>query len=74
VLDTKTGQVLVTAAGLGQAGTSAAGEFLTDKDAMKAFIGSAPPDWEKKNLQIVLHTNVINGSPSAPKIIATAYW
>ena len=74
VLNSKTGEVVITAAGLGQAGTSAAGEFLTNTKAIQAFIDSAPRGWEKKNLQIVLHTTVINGSPSAPEIVTTAYW
>jgi hypothetical protein len=74
VLDSKTGQTVITAAGLGQAGTSAAGQFLTDSEAMRKFISNAPRGWERKNLQIVLHTTVINGSPSAAEVVDSAYW
>jgi hypothetical protein len=30
--------------------------------------------WDKRNLQIVLHTTVINGSPNHPDVIVTHYW
>lgn len=74
VLNSKTGEILITAAGLGQAGTWAAGEFITTPKALDAFTRIAPKGWERKNLQIVLHTTVINGSPSEPDIVATYYW
>ena len=63
ILNSKTGEILVTAAGLGQAGTRAAGEFLTSQNAMNAAMRGAPKGWEKKNMQIVLHMTVINNSP-----------
>lgn len=74
VLNSKTGEILITAAGLGQAGTWAAGEFITNPKALDSFSHVAPKGWERKNSQIVLHTTVINGSPSEPDIVATYYW
>ena len=70
----KTGEILITAAGIGQAGTRAAGEFLTSPADIDSLLQAAPKGWDKRNLQIVLHTNVINGSPSHPDVIATHYW
>ena len=72
--NSKTGEILITAAGIGQAGTRAAGEFLTSPKDIDSLMLSAPRGWEKRNLQIVLHTSVINGSPNHPDVIATYYW
>jgi hypothetical protein len=74
ILNSKTGEILITAAGIGQAGTRAAGEFLTSPNAMNSVMLRAPDGWEKKNMQIVLHTTVINSSPGRADVIATYYW
>jgi hypothetical protein len=74
ILNSKTGEILITAAGIGHAGTCAAGEFLTNPDAMNAVMLRAPKGWEKKNMQIVLHTTVINNSPGRADVIATYFW
>lgn len=74
ILNSKTGEILITAAGIGHAGTRAAGEFLTSPKDIDSLMLAAPKGWEKKNLQIVLHTSVINGSPNHPDVIATYYW
>jgi len=74
VLNSKTGTTVVTAAGVGQAGTRAAAEFITNPQSISALVKSLPKDWEKKNIQIVLHTSVINQLPSAPDVVATYWW
>lgn len=74
ILNSKTGEILITAAGIGHAGTRAAGEFLTSAKDIDSLLLTAPRGWEKRNLQIVLHTSVINGSPNHPDVIATYYW
>ena len=38
ILNSKTGEILITAAGIGQAGTRAAGEFLTSPNAMNSVM------------------------------------
>lgn len=72
--NSKTGEILITAAGIGHAGTRAAGEFLTNPKDIDSLMLAAPRGWEKRNLQIVLHTSVINGTPNHPDVIATYYW
>jgi hypothetical protein len=74
ILNSKTGEILITAAGIGHAGTRAAGEFLTSPEDIDSLLLAAPRGWDKRNLQIVLHTSVINGSPNHPDVIATYYW
>jgi hypothetical protein len=74
VLNSKTGAVLVTIAGLDHTGTRAAGEFVTDPQLLATFVKNSPKDWSKKNLQLVIHTNVVNDIPGSPTVVATYYW
>jgi hypothetical protein len=74
VLNSKTGTTVITAAGVGFAGTQAAGEFVTSPQSISALVKSLPRGWETKNLQIVLHTTVTNQLPSAPDVVATYCW
>ena len=74
VLNSETGTAVITAAGIGYAGTRAAAEFMTDSHSIAALVRSLPKGWEKKNLQIVLHTKVIDQVPSAPDIVSTYCW
>ena len=70
----RTGQALVTIAGMTQAGTHAAADFITDPDQLKRLAAIMPNDWDQKNLQIVLQTRVVNNIPTAPVIVATKSW
>lgn len=74
ILNSKTGTTVVTAAGIGHAGTRAAAEFITNPHAIAALVKSLPKGWEKRNVQFVLHTTVINQLPSASDIVATYCW
>lgn len=70
IFDSGTGQFLVTAAGITQYGTRAAGEFLTSAELV-GKIGA--PDWTK-NLQVLLRTAIYRGSPGTPEIVLTHSW
>jgi len=74
VLDSKTGSVLVTIAGLDHTGTRAAGNLATNPQLLGTFLKNAPKDWSKKNLQLVLHTVVVNNIPGSPTVVAAHYW
>ncbi len=74
LLDAKTGQVLIAAAGLGANGTQAAGEFISRRDYLEEAFRTAPPDWQKKNLQVVLQTKVTDSVAGPPRVIATYFW
>jgi len=74
LLDAKTGQALIAAAGLGANGTQAAGEFVSRRDYLEAAFRSAPPDWQKKNLQVVLQTTVTDSVAGPPRVVATYFW
>jgi hypothetical protein len=66
--------MLVEIAGITQYGTDAAGDLVTNPDLMAEALHGAPSDWQKKNLQLVLHVKVISGAPSSPKVVKTYFW
>ena len=74
LLEAKTGQVVIAAAGLGARGTQAAGEFISRPDYLEQAFRSAPPDWPKKNLQVVLQTTVTDSVAGPPRVVATYFW
>jgi hypothetical protein len=74
ILDPARKRVVISAGGLNQFGTEAAGEFLVDDAAWKEFARTAPKGWEKKNIQIVLEMEVSNGKPVRPRTIASYLW
>ena len=74
LLDSKTGQVLIAAAGLAGNGTQAAGELISRQDFLSEGLRTAPPDWQKKNLQVVVETTVINSVAGPPRVVATYFW
>lgn len=71
--DPNTDQTVVTAAGISVFGTIAATEFLTDARELKE-LDSAVPGWRKKNLEIVLTTEVVRAKSGRPQIIAAQVW
>ncbi len=73
-LNAATGQMLITAAGISQYGTRAAGEFLTDPRLLEPALAKLPPDWPSKNVQVLLHTTVYRNTPAAPKVLAAQVW
>jgi hypothetical protein len=74
LLDSASGQMLISAAGITQYGTRAAGEFLTDASRLEQALHAAPPDWGKKNIQVLLQTTVYKGTPGPPRVVVTHVW
>jgi hypothetical protein len=74
ILNSATGTTMITLAGVGFGGTQAAAEFVTNPQSISTLVKSLPNGWEKKNIQIVLHTTVTNQVPSAPDVVATYCW
>jgi hypothetical protein len=66
--------MVVVVAGMAKDGTMAAGEFVTEPRYMEELARRAPAGWEKKNLQVVIRTEVVRGSPGPPSIVATYFW
>lgn len=74
LVDPNSDQYVVVAAGIGRGGTVAAGEFLVDERHMEELLRQIPRDWKKKNMEIVLETQVIQGRSGPPRINAVHLW
>ncbi len=73
-VDPRTERAVVVVAGIAKDGTMAAGEFVTEARYLEALAKRAPSDWEHKNLQVVIATEVINGNVGPPRILETYFW
>ena len=74
VFDSNTGELLIVAAGITQYGSRAAAEFLTSPQLLAALAGQGPSDWPKKNLQVLLHTKIVDDTPGPPSIVTAYFW
>jgi hypothetical protein len=72
--DTDTGKPTVVIAGIGRGGTIVAGEFLTDSSDLGQLQRAAQAAGDKKNMEIVLSTQIIDGKPGSPKMEAAYFW
>ena len=72
--DTNTGKLEVVIAGIGRGGTIAASEFLTDNSDLSELRQAAVTAGNKKNLEVVLSTQIIDGQPGSPKMEAAYFW
>jgi hypothetical protein len=69
-----TGRIIITAAGLNRYATGAAGELLTSAESLRKALKDAPSDWERKNIQMVFSTLVVEGSAGPPNVVALHVW
>jgi hypothetical protein len=74
LIDPTTHQVFMSAGGITLFGTQAAGEFLATASYWEKVAAEAPPDWSRKNLQIVLKVRVVNDTAKPPEVVATHFW
>jgi hypothetical protein len=72
--DSITGKVAVVVAGVARGGTIAAGEYLTAPGNLAELMRVAKAAGNKKNMEIVLSTQIIGGEPGSPKIEAVYFW
>ena len=71
--DNVTGQPVIILAGLLAEGTEAAGEMVSSPEHLNAMLEKVP-NWEKKNLEAVIETNVVDGHPGPPTVVAVETW
>ena len=65
---------VVVVSALAGFGMAAAGELLTDSARAGEIDAKCGAGWERKNLQIVVATRVINGASGPPRIVAAFVW
>jgi hypothetical protein len=74
LLNSKTGQFVVSTAGTLSTGTQAAGEFVSSSGYLEEALRTAASDWAKKNLQFVIQTTVTDSVPGPPQVVAIYTW
>ncbi len=72
--DNVTGQPVIILGGILGEGTEAASEVVSNPVYMDALLRKAPRNWERLNLEAVIETNVIDGHPGPPNILAVETW
>jgi len=74
VYEQETRQPAIFLGGVTPAGTLAAGEFVTNPQYLKDFLKTLPANWQTKNIELVITTNVIDNEPGPPHVVASAIW
>ena len=74
VMDSKAGAPVLAIAGLSTCGTHAAADFVTDPTQMKALANISRSDLKNRNIELVLHTSLVNCAPTSVAIIASKVW
>ncbi len=72
VVHPATGRPVVIAGGIRDCGTLAAGEFLTSAVYLGELERRAPAHWT--NVEAVLSTKVLKGTPGPPELVAAHFW
>jgi hypothetical protein len=71
--DPETNQQVLIVAGIGKSGTEAASDFLTNEQGLTAWLQSNKAE-AGDNVQVIISTDVIEGEPGAPQVVASARW
>jgi hypothetical protein len=74
LLDSRTGGVVITVGGITAAGSDAAAQFISRPEYLAEGLRTAPPDWQKKSMQVVVQTTVIDSVAGAPHVVAAYFW
>ena len=74
VMDSKAGAPVLAIAGLSTCGTHAAADFVTDPVQMRALSGISRADLRNRNIELVLHTSLVNCAPVSVQVIASKVW
>ena len=74
VFDPSTEKTVVSVAGIEAYGTLAAGESVTEPEYVGVALRSVLRDWRHRNVQFVLTTKIIDGTPAPPRVLASHVW
>lgn len=68
------GTTILILAGLTNAGTEAAGYFITNENSLTQAFQHAPKNWPGMNFQFVLHAKVSGNTVEQPTVVAAEFW
>jgi len=74
LLNSKTGQLVVTVAGIRAAGSDAAAQLVSNPVYLRDALRSAPADWKNKNIEFVVKTDVVDSVAGPPQVVAEYFW
>lgn len=74
LLSSKTGQTVVTVAGIRATGSDAAAQLISNPTYLANALRSAPADWRSKNMQLVIKTDVVDSVAGPPQVVAKYFW
>ena len=72
--DKVTGQPVIVLAGILGEGTEAASEVVSNPAYLENMLQKAPKNWDQMNLEAVIETDVIEGNPGPPVVLAVKTW
>ena len=72
--DPLTEQMVVVAAGIGENGTIAAAEVLSDERSLEELKRDGLTPGDKGNFEAVVQVRIIDGKPARPRVVATTSW
>ncbi len=70
----KTGGFVYLGAGLTNYGTEELGRILADPQALVPLLWRLPAGWETKNVELVLHSQIVGETSTAPELTAFQVW
>jgi hypothetical protein len=70
-INSKSGKFVFTVAGIDMTGTRAAAEFVRDPARLDAALGKLPNGWQNEDLQMIVHTDVVDNIPSDLQVVAS---
>jgi hypothetical protein len=73
-LEPDTGQMMLVIAGLSEKGSAAALEFVTNPKYLDRFASQAPAGWARRNIELVIKSNVVNDDWGEPHVVAMHFW
>jgi len=65
---------IVVGGGLNGYGTEEAGRILARPDSLIPILKKLPAGWQNRNLELVLHLEVIGDAPALPEVVAAHTW
>jgi hypothetical protein len=70
----QTGQMMLVIAGLSEKGSAAALEFVTNPKYLAQFAAAAPAGWERRNIELVVKSDLVNDEWGEPRVVASYLW
>ena len=74
LLHSASGHPIILVVGLDPRDTQAGVEFLANEHLFEMFARTGPPDWTRKNFQIVLHDRIFGNSPGSLNVVTSYLW